>query len=227
MGCCPFFEKDIRKILSDINDKHFGLTNNEYSIKILCLAHKISTEKIKLVPDKIDTMIIQSVSLLGDLDKDINLHCMRLREWYGFHFPELSSIVENNKEYLNLITIIKKKEEISEEKKISLREIIGNKTERILRLASTSMGTEMTDHDIQNILDDTKSILKSFKFRDELAEYVKRKMEIIAPNLTVLVGEITGAKMISKAGSLSNLAKMPGSTIQILGAEKALYHHVQ
>lgn len=202
--------------------RHFGMKSSEYSAQTLCIAHRMSAEKIKLVPEKIDTMVIQSVSLLGDLDKDINMHCMRLREWYGFHFPELSSVVENNKEYLELVLAIGRKETVGDKKEM-LEGAVGDKADRIVRLAGVSMGVSMSDHDMENILGDARSVLKSFGFKDELAEYIRKKMEVLAPNLTVLVGEVIGAKMIGKAGSLSNLAKMPASTIQILGAEKALF----
>lgn len=48
-------------------------------------------------------------------------------------------------------------------------------------------------------------------------------MNTIAPNLTALVRELAGAYLIAHGGSLLNLAKQPGSTVQILGAEKALF----
>merc|ERR1712232_872705 len=59
--------------------------------------------------------------------------------------------------------------------------------------------------------------------RKTLHEYLKAKMDLVAPNLTMLIGEIIGARLISHAGSLTNLAKYPASTVQILGAEKALF----
>merc|ERR1711990_875424 len=61
------------------------------------------------------------------------------------------------------------------------------------------------------------------EYRAELFEYLKNRMAAIAPNLTILVGEFVGARLISHAGSLMNLAKHPASTVQILGAEKALF----
>lgn len=63
-------------------------------------------------------------------------------------------------------------------------------------------------------------MLNSLIFR---YEYLKNRMMAIAPNLTVLVGELVGARLIAHAGTLINLAKHPASTIQILGAEKALF----
>lgn len=211
-----------RSIRLDVH-KYFDMRWAEYSERILCLAHKISMEKINLVPEKIDTMVIQSVSLLDDMDKDINLHCMRLKEWYGFHFPELSSITDNNREYFKLVVAIGRKGSIDEEKKRVVRDMVGDNCERIVKLAETSMGVAMDEEDVLNILEDARGVLRSFEFRDELVEYIRVKMEGLAPNITSLVGEVIGAKMISKAGSLSSLARMPGSSIQMMGAEKALF----
>ncbi|AFM98124.1 Nop56p-like protein [Encephalitozoon hellem ATCC 50504] len=211
-----------RSIKSNVHE-YFGISWAEYSERILCLAHKISMEKINLVPEKIDTMVIQSVSLLEDMDKDINLHCMRLKEWYGFHFPELSSVTDNNREYLKLVVAIGRKGSIDEEKRKALREIAGDKSEKIISLGEKSMGVAMDESDVLNILEDARSVLRSFEFRDELVEYIRVKMEGLAPNMTSLVGEVIAAKMISKAGSLSSLARMPGSSIQMMGAEKALF----
>lgn len=211
-----------RMIRTDVH-KHFGVSSEEYSSRVLCVAHKMSSSKVKLVPEKIDTMVIQGVGLVGDMDRDINLHCMRLREWYGLHFPELSSVIEDNKEYLEAVVVIGKKEDLDGAKAERLQEVVGGKSERIVRLAGTSMGTSLTEYDIENIVNDAQSVLRSFGFREELAGYVKKKMGIVAPTLSALVGEMMGARMISKAGSLFNLAKMAGSTIQMLGAEKALF----
>ncbi|KAM0671976.1 Nop56p-like protein [Ordospora colligata] len=203
--------------------KYFGMSISEYSERVVCIAHKICMGKIRMVPEKIDTMVIQSVNLLCDMDKDINLHCMRLKEWYGIHFPELQSVFEGNKEYLVAVIEIGRKESIDEEKMKRLEEMIGDRAERVKKLAESSMGVAMDESDMQNILDDARSVLKSFEFRDELEKYICVKMQGLAPNLMALIGDVMGAQMISKAGSLSSLAKMAGSTIQMMGAEKALF----
>merc|ERR1712029_275725 len=82
------------------------------------------------------------------------------------------------------------------------------------------MGTE---EDLLNIQSLCEQVLELTEYRAQLYEYLKNRMTAIAPNLTVLVGELVGARLISHAGSLMNLAKHPASTVQILGAEKALF----
>merc|ERR1719261_2382051 len=85
------------------------------------------------------------------------------------------------------------------------------------------MGTEITDEDYTNILTLCERVIELTEYRASLAEYLKLRMNAIAPNLTHMVGELVGARLISHAGSLMSLAKHPSSTVQILGAEKALF----
>merc|ERR1719261_352902 len=85
------------------------------------------------------------------------------------------------------------------------------------------MGTEITEEDYTNILTLCERVIDLSKNRAALGEYLKQRMEALAPNLTSMVGELIGARLISHAGSLMNLAKAPSSTVQILGAEKALF----
>merc|ERR1719311_1176724 len=89
--------------------------------------------------------------------------------------------------------------------------------------AETSMGTEITEEDLANIMVLCDRVIELTEYRSSLAEYLKLRMNAIAPNLTYMVGELVGARLISQAGSLMSLAKHPSSTVQILGAEKALF----
>merc|ERR1719238_1365736 len=89
--------------------------------------------------------------------------------------------------------------------------------------AETSMGTEITDEDYANIWTLSDRVIELTEYRSSLSEYLKLRMSAIAPNLTYMVGELVGARLISHAGSLMSLAKHPSSTVQILGAEKALF----
>lgn len=85
------------------------------------------------------------------------------------------------------------------------------------------MGTEILQDDEKHIKTLAKSVVEISDYRQNLAEYLKNRMNAVAPNLTILIGELVAAKLISHAGSLMNLAKQPASTIQLLGAEKALF----
>merc|ERR1712086_214761 len=150
------------------------------------LSHSLSRHKLKFSPDKVDTMVVQAIGLLDDLDKEVNTYSMRIKEWYGWHFPEMQKIVVDNTMYAKTIL-------------------------------SLGMVKNCAKTDLSDILPE---LMES---RTELYDYLKNRMAAIAPNLTVLVGELVGARLISHAGSLMNLAKQPASTVQILGAEKALF----
>jgi nucleolar protein 58 len=89
--------------------------------------------------------------------------------------------------------------------------------------AEISMGTEISDSDINHIHSLCDQIISITAYRTQLAEYLRNRMAAIAPNLTALVGDLVGARLISHAGSLLSLAKHAASTVQILGAEKALF----
>ena len=106
----------------------------------------------------------------------------------------------------------------------SLAEILPEDIEQTIKVAAEiSMGTEISDSDIVHIHALCDQIIEVSGYRAQLAEYLRNRMNAIAPNLTALVGDLVGARLISHAGSLLNLAKHPASTVQILGAEKALF----
>merc|ERR1712003_210760 len=188
----------------------------------LGLAHTLSRFKLKFSPDKVDTMIIQAVGLLDDLDKELNNFAMRLREWYGWHFPELGKIVTENLAYAKCVKLMGFKTKAKDVNfgKVGVPEEIASE---VKTAAETSMGTEVTDEDLANIMTLCERVIELTEYRASLAEYLKLRMNAIAPNLTYMVGELVGARLISQAGSLMSLAKHPSSTVQILGAEKALF----
>lgn len=93
----------------------------------------------------------------------------------------------------------------------------------IKEAAEISMGTDITDQDVMNIQSLAEQVISMTEYRSQLYEYLRNRMNAIAPNLTILTGELVGARLIAHAGSLINLAKQPASTVQILGAEKALF----
>eukprot|EP00210_Caulerpa_lentillifera_P009358 g8922.t1 len=187
----------------------------------LGLSHSISRYKLKFSPDKVDVMIIQAIALLEDMDKEINVYAMRVREWYGWHFPEMGKIVQDNIIYAKTICVLQFRENAQE---IDLSSLLNEELEEKLKQAAmTSMGTEISHEDMSNITDLCSQLIDLAEYRAQLYEYLSNRMKAIAPNLTVLVGELIGAKLISHAGSLMNLAKHSGASIQMLGAEKALF----
>lgn len=187
----------------------------------LGLAHSIGRHKLKFSADKVDTMIVQAIALLDDLDKELNTYAMRCKEWYGWHFPELAKMITDSVAYARIILAMGVRSNAHD---TDLSLILPEELEEQLKTAAeVSMGTEITDLDLENIRALAEQIVDFAAYREQLSNYLLSRMKAIAPNLTVLVGELVGARLIAHAGSLTSLAKAPALTIQILGAEKALF----
>lgn len=191
----------------------------------LGLGHSYSRAKVKFNVNRVDNMVIQAISLLDTLDKDINTFCMRVREWYSWHFPELVKIINDNYIYARVAKFVKDKSTLSDDALPELIEITGDedKAKDIIEAAKASMGQDISPVDLINIELFAQRVIELSEYRKQLHSYLVSKMHDIAPNLATLIGEMVGARLISHAGSLTNLAKCPASTLQILGAEKALF----
>ena len=198
-----------------------GLLPQDISTMSLGLSHSLSRHKLKFSPDKVDTMIVQAIALLDDLDKELNTYAMRVKEWYGWHFPEMGKILNDNLAYARVILSMGMRTSAA---KADLAEILPEEIEAAVKAAAEiSMGTEITAEDLENIQALAEQVVSFTEYRQQLSGYLSSRMTAIAPNLTALVGDLVGARLIAHAGSLMNLAKSPASTIQILGAEKALF----
>ncbi|ROT42416.1 NOSIC domain-containing protein [Sodiomyces alkalinus F11] len=198
-----------------------GLEEETIGRMALGLSHSISRHKLKFSADKVDAMVIQAIKLLDDLDKELNVYAMRTKEWYGWHFPELAKILNDNLAYARLVLAAGMRENIAE---CDLSEILPEELEAAVKTAAEiSMGTEITQEDLDNIQLLARQVITYSDYRTQLSSYLETRMRALAPNLTSLVGTLVGARLIAHSGSILNLAKSPGSTIQILGAEKALF----
>ncbi|KAG6292651.1 Nucleolar protein 58 [Claviceps aff. purpurea] len=198
-----------------------GLEQSIVDRMSLGLSHSMSRHKLKFSADKVDSMIIQAVKLLDDMDKELNVYAMRTKEWYGWHFPEMAKILNDNLAYARVIIAVGMRTNVSD---TDLSEILPEEVEVAIKAAAEiSMGTEIMEEDLENIKLLAEQVISYSEYRAELSSYLENRMRAIAPNLSALVGYLVGARLIAHAGSLINLAKSPGSTIQILGAEKALF----
>ncbi|KEF61448.1 nucleolar protein 58 [Exophiala aquamarina CBS 119918] len=198
-----------------------GLLPDDVKTMSLGLSHSLARHKLKFSPDKIDVMIVQAIGLLDDLDKELNTYAMRVKEWYGWHFPEMAKILNDNLAYAKVVLKMGMR---TNWESSDLAEILPEEIEAAVKAAADrSMGTEITDEDLENIQSLAEQVVQFTEYRTQLASYLSARMTAIAPNLTALVGDLVGARLIAHAGSLMNLSKSPASTIQILGAEKALF----
>lgn len=198
-----------------------GLMPEDVKTMSLGLSHSLARHKLKFSPDKIDVMIVQAIGLLDDLDKELNTYAMRVKEWYGWHFPEMAKILNDNLAYSKVVLKMGMRDNWET---VDLAEILPEEIEAAVKnAADRSMGTEITEEDLENIQNLAEQVVQFTEYRLQLSSYLSARMNAIAPNLTALVGELVGARLIAHAGSLVNLSKSPASTIQILGAEKALF----
>lgn len=192
----------------------------------LGLGHAYSRAKVKFSVQKNDNHIIQAIATLDHLDKAINTFSMRVREWYSWHFPELIRIVSENQQYARLALFIGDKKRLSDDDLHSVAEHVNDDAQlaqSIIDAARVSMGQDLSVSDMENVTTFASNVVRLANFRKSLNNYLISKMAIVAPNLATLIGEVVGARLISHAGSLTSLCKYPASTVQILGAEKALF----
>jgi len=183
---------------------------------------ELTKMKVRMAVEKRDLVAAQIIQMIDDLDKALNLFMSRIREWYGLHFPELNRLVDKHETYARLVAHLGVRENFTVENLVK-EGLPKAKSEHIFQAAQTSMGAELSEADIQQIQTMCRSVLELYSIRRSLETYIDSVMGEVAPNLRALVGPLLGARLIALAGGLDSLAKMPASTIQVLGAEKALF----
>jgi nucleolar protein 56 len=178
-------------------------------------ATKINTELAKKEIKKAigrDQLVMQANNSIEELDKSINIMVERLREWYGLHFPEMERAVDDHKKFAKLIEKFGSRKDFEHPDLSHFKE--------------KSMGADFEKDDIKIMQSLAAQILDLYKIRDAASDYMDKLLKEVAPNLRDVAGPVLAAKLISLAGGLKKLARMPSSTIQLLGAEKALFRHL-
>ncbi|MFQ6087869.1 MAG: C/D box methylation guide ribonucleoprotein complex aNOP56 subunit [Candidatus Methanofastidiosia archaeon] len=162
---------------------------------------KLARSGVRKASGRRDRMIISGVKSMEDLDSAINLFSERLREWFSLYNPELAREISSNLKF----------------------------AERVLNLdvMPSEMGAELSEEDRKVIVSLAQTTLDLFEQRRRTEEYVTKETTKLAPNVSSLLGAILTAKLISAAGGLKELAILPSSTVQLLGAEKALFRHLR
>jgi nucleolar protein 56 len=173
-----------------------------------------------------DLSAVQAVRAMDDLDKVLNLLAGRVREWFGLHFPEMDRRVEKHDTYARLIAKLGNRRNFTYEKLVA-EGVPKDKAEEVASAARKSMGADISEPDLAVLQSFCELMLDLYRFRSKSEEYVEEALKQVAPNLTAIVGAPLSARLISIAGSLDNLAKMPASTLQVLGAEKALFRSLK
>ena len=184
------------------------------------IAVGISRLAIREASEEDDQLVIQAMNSLDDVEKVQNLMVSRLREWYGLHFPEAAHAIENGIMLARIVAKGGSREQIKNNDE--LMELI-SETSVKTRLLNESMGAEIPSQDMHMIQLLAEQILSLHQFRERLEKYLDESMQALAPNLRGLIGPVIGARLIGLAGGIEKLARFPASTIQVLGAEQALF----
>jgi nucleolar protein 56 len=150
-----------------------------------------------------DTLIVQAISHYEDLTKVSNILTKDLREWYSYYNPEFSKMTQDHLEFVK--GILEKKD----------------------KKPKDSMGADLKKEDLEPIIGLAQKFDELSNFKVSQEKYLESVMKKNCPNITAIVGHIMGAQLIKQAGSLRKLIMMPSSTIQLLGAETALFRHIR
>ena len=197
-------------------------SKDEYEQFVRDVSLELAKTAITEATTKRDLYAIQTVRSIEDLDKILNLLAGRIREWYGLHFPELDRLVEKHDSYIRLVHSLGARESFSYDALTKLG-IPQDKATQISGSAEKSSGAEMTGTDLEWLRQVCGTVLELYGLREAAEKYTDKIMGEVAPNMTSVLGAVLSAKLISMAGGLENVAKMPSSTLQVLGAEKALF----
>jgi len=200
-----YFRSNFRNIMKRLN---IFKTQTELN-KFLTRTGVELTKEVMRHTVKRDVLIIQAIGALDEIDKTINIHTERIREWYSFHFPEMDKLIKNHEKFVKIIY------------EFGFRDIIEDK--ELQEYSKESAGLNLSKKDIDILQKFADEIMGLYKLRKSIENYIDNVLKEIAPNTREIAGSLLCARLIAAAGGLNKLAKMPSSSVQIMGAEKALF----
>lgn len=203
----------------------FAKDTSDAMTKLRDFAMQLSSSKVSQVSESPDLHIIQSINSLDEIDRIINGISSRLREWYGLHFPELDNVIDSILGYSQIV-LAGKRENLSD-KVYENAGFPDSKVEMLSVIAKKSRGGDISAENLSIVQTLAKQIIELSELRKRLEDHVQTQMTQVAPNLSAVLGTAVGARILARAGSLKRLATMPASTIQVLGAEKALFRSLK
>ncbi len=194
-------------------------SNEDITSIIHELSIDITNNRLREALKSEDMFLIQAINSIEELDETSSKMVERLREWYSIHFPELDKI-KNHERFVEIIVDWGDRDSIIDSGLL-------NSDKDLSIIINESVGAPINEQDLLMVREFAGSIKSLQKTKKSLTTYVEKTMEEIAPNLKDLAGSSLGAKLIAHVGSLERLSKMPSGTVQVLGAEKALFRHLK
>ena len=191
-------------------------------VRVHTVSIELAKMKVKKTVERRDLLVAQAVQTVDDLDKSLNLFMNRLREWFGLHYPELDRLLDKHETFARLVVNLGTRENFTVEN-LENEGLPKAKSQSIAKVAAASMGADLGDEDLAQIQAMCINVLELYSVRQSLENYVDSVMEEVAPNLRAIGGSLLGARLLAISGGLMSLAKLPASTMQVLGAEKALF----
>jgi nucleolar protein 56 len=198
----------------------------QFRVRVHNVSIELAKMKVKTTVERRDLLVAQAVQTVDDLDKSLNIFMSRLREWFGLHYPELDRLLDKHETYARLVVNLGTRENFTAEN-LEKEGLPKAKSQAIAKVAVASMGADLSEEDLSHIQGMCRNVLELYGVRQSLEKYVDSVMEEVAPNTRTIGGSLLGARLLALAGGLLNLAKLPASTIQVLGAEKALFRSLK
>jgi len=190
---------------SFLDPKSFGFDEDLMHSAMLGLGKLRASEPIPR-----DRSLVHAIRGLDDLIESSNLLNERLHEWYGMYFPELADIAKDER-YALLIAENGDRESIIRE----------------LGLDIGSMGAELNDIDLREIIGLADMIVRLNEEKERMEMYISEMASEAAPNMCAVIDAPLTGRLVSLAGGLERLSTLPSSTVQLLGAEKAMFRHLR
>jgi nucleolar protein 56 len=187
---------------------------------------RLAKSKISAASEEKDLLVKNAIDAVDEVDKSINVLVMRLREWYSLHHPSLSRLVEDQEQYASILNKCTGKSKTTKDN-LEAAGVSSAIAEQIMSALTGDIGAEFADSDLLVIGGLAKTVNDLYLMRTKLEEYITSMMSSVAPNIGALAGPLIGARLISLAGSLKDLAQKPSSTVQVFGAEKALFRSIK
>lgn len=190
------------------------------------VAIHISRAAITAASEEKDLLVKHAIDAIGEVDRSINILAMRLREWYSLHHPSLNDLVEDHEMFANVVSLCGGRSRVNADC-LSKAGCSDQQAQSIINAMLRDLGAPFEENDLSIVQSLANTVQTLYSKRREVEEYVGQMMDSVAPNITALVGPLVGARLISLAGSLKDLAQKPSSTVQIYGAEKALFRSLK